>query len=89
LIENAIKYSEDKVEVIVENDSITIKDNGIGIDEKELKNITKKFYRISKNSWDNSLGLGLSIVANILNLHKFKLLIKSQTNEGSEFSIKF
>jgi len=89
LIENAIKYSEDKVEVTVENDSITIKDNGIGIDEKELKNITKKFYRISKNSWDNSLGLGLSIVSNILNLHNFKLIIKSQKNEGSEFVIKF
>ena len=89
LMENAIKYSEDKVEVIIADDYITIKDNGIGIEEKELKNITKKFYRISKNSWDNSLGLGLSIVSNILNLHKFKLLIKSQKHEGSEFSIKF
>ena len=89
LMENAIKYSEDKVEVIIGDDYITIKDNGIGIEEKELKNITKKFYRVSRNSWDNSLGLGLSIVSNILNLHKFKLLIKSQKNEGSEFTIKF
>ena len=89
LIENALKYSEEKVEVIIKDDSITVKDKGIGIDEKELKNITKKFYRVSKNSWDNSLGLGLSIVTNILNLHKFKLVIKSQKNQGSEFSIRF
>ena len=89
LIENALKYSEDKVEVIISDEAITIKDAGVGIDEKELKNITKKFYRVSKNSWDNSLGLGLSIVTNILNLHKFNLTIKSKKNEGSEFSIKF
>ncbi len=89
LIENALKYSEDKVEVIISDEAITIKDAGVGIDEKELKNITKKFYRVSKNSWDNSLGLGLSIVTNILNLHKFNLAIKSQKNEGSEFSIRF
>ena len=89
LIENALKYSEDKVEVIISDEAITIKDAGVGIDEKELKNITKKFYRVSKNSWDNSLGLGLSIVTNILNLHKFNLTIKSQKNEGSEFSIRF
>ena len=89
LIENGIKYSNDRVEVTIGNDFISIVDNGIGIEEKELKNITKKFYRVSRNSWDNSLGLGLSIVSNILNLHKFQLHIKSQKSEGSEFTITF
>ncbi len=89
LIENALKYSEERVTVSIEKNSITVKDSGVGIEEKELKNITKKFYRISQNSWNNSLGLGLSIVSNILNLHNFKLEIKSKKNEGSEFSIVF
>lgn len=89
LVENALKYSEDKVEVIVKKDSITVKDSGVGIDEKEIKNITKKFYRVSKNHWNNSLGLGLSIVSNITNLHNFKLEIQSTKDAGSEFAIKF
>ncbi len=89
LVENALKYSDDLVEVIVSKEAISIKDHGIGIEEKEIKNITKKFYRVSKNSWNNSLGLGLSIVANIVNLHGFKLEIQSQKNEGSEFRLIF
>ncbi len=87
LMENALKYSEDSIKVIIFKDKIIVKDNGIGIDEQELKNITKKFYRVSRNSWNNSLGLGLSIVTNILKLHNFKLDIKSHKNEGSEFKI--
>ena len=89
LIENALKYSEDAVEVVIRAGSICVKDDGVGIDESELKNITKKFYRISKNSWDNSLGLGLSIVNNIIKLFHFELEIKSKKNEGSEFKILF
>ncbi len=89
LIENALKYSEDTVEVVIGIGFICVKDDGVGIDESELKNITKKFYRISKNSWDNSLGLGLSIVNNIIKLFHFELEIKSKKNEGSEFKILF
>lgn len=89
IIENGLKYSEDEIEIIVEDNYISIKDYGIGIAEKELKNITKKFYRVSGNKWNNSLGLGLSIVVNILNLHNFKLNIESQKNEGSKFIILF
>jgi len=89
LIENALKYSEDTVEVVIGTGFICVKDYGVGIDEGELKNITKKFYRISKNSWDNSLGLGLNIVNNIIKLFHFQLEIKSSKNEGSEFKILF
>ncbi len=88
LIENALKYSEDKVEVKITNDSIEVHDKGIGIDEKNISKITSKFYRVSSNGWDNSLGLGLSIVSNILNIHDFKLEIQSTENEGSVFIIK-
>ncbi|NPA55959.1 MAG: HAMP domain-containing histidine kinase [Epsilonproteobacteria bacterium] len=88
LIENAIKYSEDEVVVIVTNAYINIIDRGIGIHPNELDNIFKKFYRIG-NTWNNSLGLGLSIVNNILKLHNFDIQITSQKNKGSEFKIVF
>jgi signal transduction histidine kinase len=89
LVENAFKYSEDKVMITFDEKSLNIKDNGIGISSKNLQNITNKFYRVSGNKWDNSLGLGLFIVNNIINLHNFSLKIKSEENEGSTFSVIF
>ncbi len=89
LIENAIKYSEDDITVEIKENSLHVKDSGIGIEPAELTKITQKFYRVSKNGWNNSLGLGLNIVMNILTLHKFRLEIKSKLHEGSEFIIKY
>jgi len=89
LIENALKYSQDEVQVEISTKQISIIDTGIGIKEKDISKITNRFYRASKNGWDNSLGIGLSLVSNILKIHKFKLHIQSIENEGSSFSILF
>lgn len=89
LIENALKYSEDEVIVEFTEDSIIIRDLGIGLEPNELEKIKYKFYRVSNNGWNNSLGLGLFIVQSILSLHKFSLEITSEFNKGSEFIIKY
>ena len=89
LVENAFKYSEDEVIIEFDKEKLSVIDTGIGISQKNLENITSKFYRVNENSWNNSLGLGLFIVSNILNLHHFTLEIKSKENEGSTFSVKF
>ncbi len=89
LVENAFKYSEDEVIISFDEKSLNIIDTGIGISAKNLEKITNKFYRVHENSWNNSLGLGLFIVNNIVNLHNFSLEIQSRENEGSTFSIKF
>ncbi|UCM99959.1 sensor histidine kinase [Sulfurimonas sp. SWIR-19] len=89
LIENAFKYSEDEVIVNISQNSLEVIDTGIGISEKDLQNITNKFYRVHSNRWNNSLGLGLFLVNNIIQLHNFKLVIKSKLNEGSSFTIVF
>ncbi len=89
LLENALKYSEDSVKVSITQEGISVTDTGIGISQKDLQNITNKFYRVHKNSWNNSLGLGLFLVNNIATLHKLKLDIQSIENEGSTFTIKF
>ena len=89
LVENAFKYSEDEVIISFDETSLNIKDSGIGISAKNLENITSKFYRVHENSWNNSLGLGLFIVNNIVNLHNFSLEIETKENEGSTFSVKF
>jgi len=89
LIENAFKYSEDEVVIEFDSSSIRVIDTGIGISASNLEKITSKFYRVHENNWNNSLGLGLFIVSNIINLHNFKLSIISKENEGSTFSINF
>ena len=89
LIENAFKYSEDEVHIIISKNSLEVKDSGIGISETNLKNITEKFYRVHTNSWNNSLGLGLFLVNKIIKLHNFSLKIKSKLNRGSSFIINF
>lgn len=89
LIENALKYSEPTVYITLSENSLSILDRGIGIEEKDLNKITNKFFRVSDNGWNNSLGLGLNIVSNIIHLHKFELEIHSKPLEGSEFIIKY
>ncbi|WP_428024520.1 sensor histidine kinase [Arcobacter sp.] len=89
LVENALKYSEDKVTIEITKEHLKIIDLGIGISETDLLKITRKFYRVSQNGWNNSLGLGLFIVNSILTLHDFKLQISSIYGKGSEFTIKY
>ncbi len=89
LIENALKYSDDEIVINITKNYLEVIDRGIGIEEKELEKITDKFYRINNNRWNNSLGLGLFIVKNILELHNMRLEIISRVGKGSIFRIWF
>lgn len=86
LIENALKYSKDTVIINITPYRISIIDQGLGISEDKIRKVTKKFYRTGEHDWDNSMGLGLSIVKNILKMHNLKLDIESQEDRGSSFS---
>jgi signal transduction histidine kinase len=88
LIENALKYSKEEIHIKVENKVVSVTDHGVGIGDKDLNNVTKKFYRSGTHSWDNSMGLGLSIVKTILSLHQSKLEISSEVGVGSTFLFK-
>ena len=86
LIDNAMKYSQEDVTVSIMDNKLMVIDKGMGIAEKELDKITSKFYRVQKNTWDNSMGLGLAIVSYVLRLHDSDLSIDSKEGEGSIFS---
>jgi len=88
LVDNALKYSEEEVTITLTDTSLSVRDKGIGIAPSELDKITSKFYRVQKNRWDNSMGLGLSIVSYILKLHHTVLHIESTMGIGSTFSLK-
>lgn len=88
LIENALKYSKSEVRVEIRKEQIIIVDKGSGIKQKDIEKVTKKFYRSGTHNWDNSMGLGLSIVKTILALHDCKIEIESREGEGSSFSFR-
>ena len=95
LISNAIKYSEKgkKIEVFTEKREkdifIKIKDYGPGFNESDLKNIFKRFQRLSaKPTGDEpSTGLGLYIVKRIIDQHDGIINIETEINKGSTFKI--
>jgi signal transduction histidine kinase len=97
LITNAIKYSGEskkiKISTIKKDDymSIMVEDKGIGISEKELKDLFQPFFR-SKNINAEKVkgtGLGLTIVKHILDAHKGSIEVKSELNKGSCFTLNF
>ena len=93
LINNAIKFksAERQPKIVVttnkENDFIVIsvKDNGIGIDESKLEAIFSKYYRL-ENAIEGS-GIGLYLVKEIVSNAGGKVLVKSQLGKGTEFKI--
>ena len=88
LIDNAIKYSDDEVTLRLTDQKIEVIDKGIGIAPREQELIATKFYRVQKNSWDNSMGLGLAIVSYVLKLHDSTLHVQSTLGIGSTFSFE-
>lgn len=95
LISNSIKYSLDKVSIIIsaidkgKYVEFKIIDNGIGIDEKNLKLIFEKFYRVDKSRYSKTggTGLGLSIVKNLIELHEGRIDVNSEVEKGTEITI--
>lgn len=97
IVENALRYSDKKgaIKIYWHTDEkgghLSIKDNGIGMEDKHLKRITERFYRIDKGrSRDmGGTGLGLAIVKYALQNHNATLEIKSIIGAGSEFICHF
>lgn len=95
LIENAYKYSHPQhkelfISVIHEKRDIvfTFMDKGIGIPKNEIKNIFKKFYRIeNKYNQNGSVGLGLAFCKELANFMGGDITVRSEINQGSEFTV--
>lgn len=95
LISNAIKYSQDIKEISIrlwkENNEIIIEveDKGVGIPENQIDKIFNKYHRLEPdNVIDSSgTGLGLTVTKNIVEAHNGKIIVKSNINHGSTFSI--
>lgn len=95
LMENAIKYSREntviKAKLSSKGDSkiLEVYNEGIGVTKEQKERLFDKFYRVdvSRNSETGGHGLGLSIVKNIVDLHKGKIYVESIPNEYISFKI--
>jgi signal transduction histidine kinase len=95
LLTNAVKYSPQRTEVTVTASGerghvrIAVADQGIGMDQKEVKQIFHKFYRTRKaeESGEAGTGIGLSIVQQIVEQHGGQIAVTSQPGEGSCFTL--
>jgi len=95
LLTNAVKYSPQNTEVTVftgRDDAqirIAVQDQGIGMDQKEVKQIFQKFYRTKKaeESGEVGTGIGLSIVQQIVEQHGGRIDVTSQPGRGSCFTL--
>ena len=95
LLQNAVKYSNPPKHIFFEVNHhtneiyVVVKDNGIGIDEKDIPDLFQPFFR-GKNATELQIkgtGLGLSLVKSIVNAHRGKIELKSKLNSGTEIKV--
>lgn len=94
LLDNAYKYTDDygTISLIYKKEKrymlLMVEDTGIGMTKEELQKITTPFYRADKSRSISGLGLGLSIVKNIIDQLKGELKIDSTPGVGTRVSVK-
>ena len=93
LIDNAIKYSDESVEITItgDNHDLSVRDNGIGIPSKSIPYLFNKFYRVPHGNRQDvrGYGIGLYYVKSILDKMGWAIEVKSTEGKGSVFTIKF
>ena len=79
LIENSIKYSPENsaIGLHVDQDRLTIHDQGPGIPEEEQKNVFRRLYRLDQSRKEAGFGLGLSLVRVVANLHSLTISLEN------------
>lgn len=94
VLKNCIEHSKDDSTITIDIDSnkiykqITIKDNGEGIDEKDLPHIFERFYK-GKNSSKDSVGIGLALAKTIIEKDNGSIKVDSKKGKQTTFVIKY
>jgi len=93
VLENAVKYGSNTITIktrIVQNQfSISIEDDGIGIEKNKQSLLFEKFYRVEQGNLHNTkgLGLGLYYVNQIIKAHQGSVSVVSDLGKGTQFTI--
>ena len=97
LLDNAIKYSPEELDVKVSTQNtngkieITITDKGLGIAPENQNHIFEKFYRVSTGNVHDvkGFGIGLNYVHLLVRKHEGNIFLKSELGKGSSFILTF
>lgn len=89
LVSNAIKYTKRKghISIRLENNILSVKDTGIGIEEEKIDKISQRYYRATDTV--GGFGIGLDIVYTICKNYNIKIDVQSKINKGTHFSLNF
>ena len=91
LIDNAVKYSVEKVSINIaaEGNRLTVSDNGIGMSSSDLKHLFEKFYRAHTGNLHDvkGYGLGLYYVHSIVEKHGWNISVESEPGKGTSFTL--
>ena len=94
ILKNCIEHSKENSTITIDIDSnkiykqITIRDNGEGIDEKDLPHIFERFYK-GKNSSKDSVGIGLALAKTIIEKNNGSVKVDSKKGKQTTFIIKY
>ncbi|HEY9189968.1 MAG TPA: HAMP domain-containing sensor histidine kinase [Sulfurovum sp.] len=87
LLSNAIKFSKKggRIELVLTEKYLSVKDYGLGISKEDQKNIFKRFR--STNTLQGGFGVGLDIVSQICKEYHIRIELESAPSKGSEFRL--
>ena len=93
ILKNASEYGREKIEIEISESplftSISIRDDGLGIDDRDKPHVFERFYRSSNDIKPESIGIGLNLSKLIVESQEGTISLKSKKNVGSEFIITF
>jgi signal transduction histidine kinase len=94
LISNAIKFTTQKPEVVIDGEVVNgkavirVKDNGIGMEEGDQQRIFEAFHRLHGKTKYEGTGIGLAICKKIIDVHGGHITLSSKPYEGTTFTIE-
>lgn len=93
ILKNAGEHSRGVIHIVLEDtplfSTVRIRDNGPGIDKKDLPYIFKRFYKSNNETKADSIGIGLNLAKLIIESQEGTISVRSEKGKGTEFIITF
>ena len=90
LLRNAFNYTpRGSINIRVRSDGFSVADSGVGMNQEQMSQVFKPFYRAEQQRQSNGHGIGMTIVKRLCNRYDWSLRLSSKMGEGTEVSVHF